>query len=58
MLIFWLNLKQKQKLPISTYMRLEKIIKRKIDLLTPNALSEYFRDKVLETAQVIYEAND
>ena len=36
---------------------LEKIIKRKIDLLTPNALSEYFRDKVLETAQVIYEAS-
>jgi uncharacterized protein len=36
---------------------LEKIIKRKIDLLTPQALSEYFREDILETEQVIYEAD-
>lgn len=26
-----------------------------VDLLTPNALSPYFRDEVLATAQVLYE---
>ncbi len=31
------------------------IIGRKADLRTPNELSSYFRDKVLEKAQVIYE---
>lgn len=28
---------------------------RKVDLLTPEALSKYFRDKVLKEAEVIYE---
>lgn len=36
---------------------LEKIVKRKIDLLTRNALSEYFRENILKTAQVIYETD-
>lgn len=36
---------------------LEDVIGRKVDLLTPAALSQYFRQKVLDTAQVIYERN-
>jgi hypothetical protein len=28
---------------------------RKVDILTPGALSQYFRQKVLDQAQVIYE---
>ena len=34
---------------------LSHMLGRRVDLLTPNALSTYFRDDVLETAQVIYE---
>jgi predicted nucleotidyltransferase len=30
-------------------------IGRKVDLLTPEALSKYFRDKVLQEAELIYE---
>jgi len=30
-------------------------IGKKVDLLTPDALSKYFRDEVLEQAQLIYE---
>jgi uncharacterized protein len=31
------------------------ILGRKVDLLTPEALSQHFRDNILATAQVIYE---
>lgn len=34
---------------------LEDILGREVDLLTPPALSKYFRQKVLDIAQVIYE---
>jgi predicted nucleotidyltransferase len=34
---------------------LETILGRPVDLLTPGALSQYFKQKVLDTAQVIYE---
>lgn len=34
---------------------LESLFGRKVDLRTPNDLSPYFRDTVLEQAQVIYE---
>lgn len=34
---------------------LSAILGRSVDLLTPNALSNYFRDDVLSQAQVIYE---
>jgi hypothetical protein len=34
---------------------LEDILRRKVDLLTPEGLSKYFRQKVLDTAQVVYE---
>lgn len=37
---------------------LSQMIGREVDLLTPNALSDYFRDDVLNTAQVIYEASN
>ncbi len=30
-------------------------IGQKVDLLTPDALSKYFRDKVLQEAEIIYE---
>jgi uncharacterized protein len=33
----------------------EKHVGKKIDLLTPEALSEFFRDKVLAKAETIYE---
>ncbi len=36
-------------------MELSAIFGREVDLLTPNALSRYFRERVLNTAQVIYE---
>jgi uncharacterized protein len=36
---------------------LEAMLGREIDLLTPRALSKYFRQKVLNTAQVLYERN-
>jgi len=32
------------------------LIGRPVDLLTPNALSRYFRQRVLDTVQVIYES--
>ena len=35
--------------------RLSDLLGFSVDLLTPNALSPYFRDDVLTTAQVIYE---
>lgn len=35
--------------------RLSKHSKKKIDLLTPSALSKYFRDEVLAKARTIYE---
>lgn len=34
---------------------LSELIERKVDLLTPKALSPYFRDEVLRQAVVIYE---
>lgn len=34
---------------------LEKQLGIKVDLLTPNALSPYFRDKVLSQAKIVYE---
>lgn len=33
----------------------EKYVGKKIDLLTPQALSKYFRNEVLERAETIYE---
>jgi predicted nucleotidyltransferase len=33
---------------------LEKILKRKVDLNTPGFLSKYFRDQVIQEAQVAY----
>ena len=35
--------------------RLSELIGKKIDLLTPSALSKYFRDEVLSKAKTIYE---
>lgn len=35
--------------------RLSEIIGRKVDLNTPGFLSRYFRQKVMDAAQVIYE---
>lgn len=34
---------------------LEDLISREVDLLTPNALSQYFRQKVIDTAVALYE---
>ena len=34
---------------------LSEIIGRKVDLRTPDDLSDYFRDKVLSEAEVMYE---
>jgi len=34
---------------------LSQLLSRKVDLHTPNFLSRYFRDKVLETPEVQYE---
>lgn len=34
---------------------LEEALKRPVDLLTPNALSHFFRDEVLAEAESIYE---
>lgn len=36
--------------------QLADLIGRRVDLLTPGAISPYFRDDVLAEAQVIYEA--
>ncbi len=36
-------------------MELSDLIEREIDLLTPGALSQYFQQKVMNTAQVVYE---
>ena len=36
--------------------KFEDLLHNEVDLLTPMALSPYFRDKVLEMAEVIYEA--
>jgi predicted nucleotidyltransferase len=36
---------------------LSKLIGRKVDLRTPQDLSRYFRDKVIETSEVLYERN-
>jgi predicted nucleotidyltransferase len=35
---------------------LEKILGRDVDLMTPRSLSKYFRDDVLKSAQVLYDA--
>ena len=35
---------------------LEQMIGRKVDLTTPGTLSKYFRDDVLASAEVIYDA--
>jgi len=37
-------------------MELTKLLKRKVDLRTPSELSQYFREEVLRTAQVQYDA--
>lgn len=34
---------------------LSQMLKRKVDLNTPDCLSKYFRDEVLREAQIIYE---
>ncbi|MFZ2975258.1 MAG: nucleotidyltransferase domain-containing protein [Candidatus Moraniibacteriota bacterium] len=34
---------------------MEKHLQKKVDLLTPEALSKFFRDKVLKEAEIIYE---
>ncbi|MDD5433601.1 MAG: nucleotidyltransferase family protein [Candidatus Pacebacteria bacterium] len=34
---------------------LEQKLKKNIDLITPQSLSKYFKDKVLETAEKLYE---
>jgi len=34
---------------------IEKHVQKKIDLLTPEALSKYFKDEVLKEAEIIYE---
>ena len=34
---------------------MEKHIQKKVDLLTPEALSKYFREEVLKEAETIYE---
>ena len=34
---------------------LERSVGRKVDLLTPRAISKYFRDRVLAEAELIYE---
>lgn len=36
-------------------LELSKILSRKVDLRTPAELSHYFRQKVLDTAKVLYE---
>ena len=36
---------------------LSKMIGRKVDLRTPEDLSQYFRDKVVSQAEVLYERN-
>jgi len=35
--------------------QLEKVLKKKVDLLTPEQLSKYFRKEILQKAQTIYE---
>jgi predicted nucleotidyltransferase len=35
---------------------LEKMLGRDVDLMTPRSLSKYFRDDVLKSAQVLYDA--
>jgi predicted nucleotidyltransferase len=37
------------------YEDLEPILGRKVDLHTPNSLSQYFRDEVLHEAMMVYE---
>ena len=39
----------------SMEMELTDMLGRKVDLRTPQELSRYFRQKVLDTAQVVYE---
>ena len=34
---------------------IEKHLQKKVDLLTPEALSKYFREEVLKEAEIIYE---
>ncbi|PJA87093.1 MAG: nucleotidyltransferase [Candidatus Moranbacteria bacterium CG_4_9_14_3_um_filter_42_9] len=34
---------------------IEKHVQKKVDLLTPEALSKYFREEVLKEAEIIYE---
>lgn len=34
---------------------LSKALGKKVDLLTPQAISKYFRDQVLQEAEVVYE---
>ena len=34
---------------------MEKHLQKKVDLLTPEALSKYFKDEVLKEAEIIYE---
>ncbi|MBI5138239.1 MAG: nucleotidyltransferase domain-containing protein [Candidatus Vogelbacteria bacterium] len=34
---------------------IEDYINKKVDLLTPDALSKYFRDEVIANAQLVYE---
>jgi hypothetical protein len=40
---------------LDTEENFEKFTGRKVDLLTPDALSQYFRDEVLKKAELIYE---
>lgn len=34
---------------------MEKYLQKKVDLLTPEALSKYFKDEVLKEAETVYE---
>ena len=40
---------------VSMQFHLERSLGRRVDLLTPEALSKYFRQKVLEEAETLYE---
>jgi hypothetical protein len=40
---------------LDTQDNFEKFTGRKVDLLTPDAISQYFRDEVLANAELIYE---
>ena len=40
---------------VSMQRRIGDFLGKKVDLLTPNSISKFFRDKVLDEAELIYE---